>query len=627
MLQFLVANVSGAARREVVGGRPCLVAPMTILVPGVLPGSQGPLYYPADEVAKNPGAWNGIPIVLGHPTDRNGAPISARSPGVVAKTGMGVIRNDRFERGARRCEGVFDIQNTLRVSPATYAALTAGRPTEVSTGLLLNQTRVANGSHNGRPYTAVARDYRPDHLAVLVGTRGACSLDDGCGLLPVINQEGGALLDNSLIRGISLLGTLVGVRPGEASPLTNAGGGLPSDTLDMDPEKACQILKDGTVNGQPLTEAQRGMFGALCGQRKVGNEAPTLGANELSDEQRRQKINEALRALHTQDEPSCWVQEVYDDYVIYEQAGSLYRVDYTKTDTEVILDGDPVEVERQVTYVPTGNESSSSGDNRMKLTPQQRQERIATLTANCSCKENVPWKGKDAAALNGLSDDVLETYSLWASSLAANHGHAGQPAAAAAQPAQNHDQTPSPVVTTPDGKKFVVVNGTAFPVVEGNAPAGGQTPGQTTGNVQTVNGLPVAPVAQKPKSITEALDLYGSPQDKEVWNSALNLHNQAKTGLIERILNHFNYEGEARTQAAAVYNAMPMPQLQQLASGIPEKPANNSGGGTGNLVPDFFGSIGAPPSAPVTNETPLTGPTYEFSAPRSAVKKEKVGAA
>ena len=41
----------------------------------------------------------------------------------------------------------------------------------------------------------------------------------------------------------------------------------PSDDLEMTPEKACQILKDGTVHDRPLTKAQRGLFGVRCGER------------------------------------------------------------------------------------------------------------------------------------------------------------------------------------------------------------------------------------------------------------------------------------------------------------------------------------------------------------------------
>lgn len=42
---------------------------------------------------------------------------------------------------------------------------------------------------------------------------------------------------------------------------------IPSRGLDMTPDKACKILKDGTVHGKPLTSRQRGMFGAKCGER------------------------------------------------------------------------------------------------------------------------------------------------------------------------------------------------------------------------------------------------------------------------------------------------------------------------------------------------------------------------
>ena len=39
---------------------------------------------------------------------------------------------------------------------------------------------------------------------------------------------------------------------------------------DISPEKACKILHDGEVNGHPLTEAQRRMFGAACSRKGKG---------------------------------------------------------------------------------------------------------------------------------------------------------------------------------------------------------------------------------------------------------------------------------------------------------------------------------------------------------------------
>ena len=38
-------------------GKDFLVAPMVMIVEGVLEGSEGPLYYPATELAKTPAVW------------------------------------------------------------------------------------------------------------------------------------------------------------------------------------------------------------------------------------------------------------------------------------------------------------------------------------------------------------------------------------------------------------------------------------------------------------------------------------------------------------------------------------------------------------------------------------------
>jgi hypothetical protein len=61
----------------------------------------------------------------------------------------------------------------------------------------------------------------------------------------------------------------------EPAPADNAKGGkgMPSKQAEVDPQKACKIIKDGGVHDasgkwRPLTQAQRGMFGALCGQAK-----------------------------------------------------------------------------------------------------------------------------------------------------------------------------------------------------------------------------------------------------------------------------------------------------------------------------------------------------------------------
>lgn len=180
-METLTANLSGKVRRAHLNGRSYLVAPISLIVPGVLNGSNGPLLYPEDEVSAEPWAWDHMPIVLRHPM-KDGRPLSARNPDIIDRYGMGFLFRTNYD-GKLAAEGWFDEDRTRQVSPETYQALVEGTPMEVSTGLGLYEDPAPEGStHNGTPYRAVARRYRPDHLAVLPDARGACDLAAGCGL-------------------------------------------------------------------------------------------------------------------------------------------------------------------------------------------------------------------------------------------------------------------------------------------------------------------------------------------------------------------------------------------------------------------------------------------------------------
>jgi hypothetical protein len=178
------ANVHGRVRRETFNGQSYLVAPMTLLQAGhVLNGSQGPLLYPAEEVAKNPGVWNNIPITNGHPTDEQGNPTWARSPKILERYQLGHVFNDTWNGSSRDAEGWFNEAWTKERAPRVYKLLQEGKSFDLSTGLKTRNQPVRNGSHaNGKAYSHVARDYVPDHLAALSDQQGACSRKDGCGV-------------------------------------------------------------------------------------------------------------------------------------------------------------------------------------------------------------------------------------------------------------------------------------------------------------------------------------------------------------------------------------------------------------------------------------------------------------
>jgi len=183
-METLSVNFAGKLRREKLHGREYLVAPMSLIVPGVLSGSKGALYYPAHEVSRNPENWNGMPVVLNHPTV-NGRHVSARSPEILEQSQLGAVYNARIDAGGKlKAEGWFDIERTRLVDSRILDSLESQTPIELSTGLFTrNEPVTGNASFNGVGYTFIARDYRPDHLAILPDVRGACSIDDGCGVL------------------------------------------------------------------------------------------------------------------------------------------------------------------------------------------------------------------------------------------------------------------------------------------------------------------------------------------------------------------------------------------------------------------------------------------------------------
>lgn len=188
-MERLAFNRSGNTRREMLHGRPYLVVPMTLVVEGVLDGSQGPLYYPAEELEKDVEVWNGMPLVGYHPM-KGGVPASARNPSVLEAQGLGFTFNTLFSSGKLQAEGWFDLElvdkfdRYLALNRRIRPRLEKNLPIELSTGLYVNQEPATPGSSfNGRPYFAVARRFRPDHVAVLPDAVGACSIKDGCGVL------------------------------------------------------------------------------------------------------------------------------------------------------------------------------------------------------------------------------------------------------------------------------------------------------------------------------------------------------------------------------------------------------------------------------------------------------------
>lgn len=183
-MEKLVANLSGRTRTEHIGSREFLVAPVTMIVPGVLNGSKGPLLYSAEEIAKNFSAWNNMPLILNHPIDGG----SGRTPTILQEQGIGHVLKASIANSKLIAEAWFDVENTLRLDPGTFASLRANKPIELSTGLGLElEPAPTDAVDNGNSYSFVVRNIQPDHLAILPDQVGACSVRDGCGVFNAKN--------------------------------------------------------------------------------------------------------------------------------------------------------------------------------------------------------------------------------------------------------------------------------------------------------------------------------------------------------------------------------------------------------------------------------------------------------
>lgn len=174
-------------RRETLDGREYLVAPVILIREQVLNG----ILTLREEITRFVDSWNDIPVPVSHPTDSSGQYILAKSPDVIRDRVIGRLFNAVWddEIGALRSEMWLDVQKCHDLGGQALQVLKdveAGRLVEVSTGYMAN-TEEISGEFNGVPYTAVARDIHPDHLAVLPNEIGACSVRDGCGV-PRVNS-------------------------------------------------------------------------------------------------------------------------------------------------------------------------------------------------------------------------------------------------------------------------------------------------------------------------------------------------------------------------------------------------------------------------------------------------------
>jgi hypothetical protein len=356
VFERIVVNLKGRHRRDTLEGRPHLVVPAVILTEGVVPGSAGPLFYPAEENGRDPKAWDHMPLVADHPQEGDTF-VSARTPEWINARKMGVLLNTKHkDKLATECW--FDEERTKEIDKRVYDAIKANKGMEVSTGLDLDVEETP-GEYKGAKYYGIARNHRPDHLAILPDKLGACK---GAGLF--VNAE-------------------------------------------REPESTQQALS------RTVTNLLRSVGVGL-----VGNELSFSGITRMLSDLLASTYGEKGRYW---DGYICEVYDSY--VIFSNGKGQLYSVGYTRSDAGVALTGDAVPVVRVVEYQTAdgadgytantaefwaGREPGEALETFPPLTPRKKETAMADKTALVTALIGNGYEETDRAWLTALPVDALE---------------------------------------------------------------------------------------------------------------------------------------------------------------------------------------------------------------------------
>jgi hypothetical protein len=228
---------------------------------------------------------------------------------------------------------------------------------------MFTENEDSEGVWNGENYMQIAHNHRPDHLAILPDQVGACSCEDGCGL------------------------------------------GANQENKDMERVNVDETIK--SLNTKGFRISQFGSYADLGFQQKIS------------------LVNDALHKLDVN--TYHYLEEVYDDYLIYsisgEESRKMYKQGYTLKDGKVELTGDVTEVLRKVNYVNANKDIQSStkvdagaGDgNLINLKKEDTKMSKASDCPKCLEKVNAlianaasPWKEENREWLLTQDESVLD---------------------------------------------------------------------------------------------------------------------------------------------------------------------------------------------------------------------------
>ena len=352
---YFVPNTNYNIRREQLNGVDHIVVPVVMMVEGVHRGSHGPILHLAEDLGRYPESWDGMPVTIGHPLVGDQY-VSANSPTVLQDWAVGRIFNTQITGSALRAEAWLDEAALERVSETTLQRLNDGEIIEVSIGVFSDEEMVT-GTWNNERYTAIARNHRPNHLALLPDEVGACSIADGCGIR--VNKQEKTKVE--------------------------------TQEISINKENQEKILKELNRIGFSVNELGYGEI-----REKIGSAVYGLDGNGLDH----------------------YVEEVYPDYFVYAQfnnrieprARKLYKQSYSIDNSgEVKLDGEPTNVKREISYsaIPQTN-GRVKAERLIQKNSNMCTECVKKLADSLINNKATAWNEDDREFLEAQSEEKLE---------------------------------------------------------------------------------------------------------------------------------------------------------------------------------------------------------------------------
>jgi hypothetical protein len=370
---------ASALRSAQFDGKEYLVVPVVALVEGVLQGMNAPSpeLALAAEFGKYPAGWNGRPVVMNHPVDKEGTPVSANDPTVLEDWSFGKIFNSTLDDKKLKVEAWIDVELAKSKGgefQSTVDRINAGEMVEVSVGCFVS-TYAAKGVYGGKAYKNVWTDVVPDHLALLSeGVLGACSNEAGCGA-PRLNQSG-----ESMATSKSEQKTIVTIKSESGKPIAIVREKPAANCGCGGKGPAANETAEDIVMAQQIDSAALASF-----TRRFATEA--LPDTLMNDDIRR-ILGKAVRKYDS----NAYLLMFNNTHAIYESYSSTgyscYQIPFTMSDTgEVSFSGDPEEINLITQVVKANQEKETSMTTKNASTEQPKVEDPSSTATEAAATE------------------------------------------------------------------------------------------------------------------------------------------------------------------------------------------------------------------------------------------------